>query len=140
MATLPPSEGTVEIELVDGTKHRGELFGVAPGEAGFRKLGEAIPRRLSLAELRAISVRDRPRGAWQGALIGGIGSALVGVGIGLIGGDKEDPCGRTCTPGDRAVTFGLVGLGAGALIGAAIGFAAGAHDRRVIEVVPPPAP
>ena len=54
--------------------------------------------------------------AWEGALLGGLGGMLFGLGIAKVV-ESQNPCGCDDPGLDRAVSYGLTGLLVGAIVG-----------------------
>jgi hypothetical protein len=127
----------VELELADGSVLDGRMVSSGGPTILFQVANQVIPRRIEIASIRRLTVRQRVRGAIEGGLIGSGIAAVVLAGFGLLGGDRAEPCVFGCTPGSRALIFGALGAVGGAGVGAAIGVTAGARAIHPVDVVGP---
>jgi hypothetical protein len=98
---------------------RGELFfvlegvrvaadGVYEGNSRVAEITEVVERSLR-GDILRVALPPERRGSWLGALIGGVGGGVLGVGVAL-GIGMENQCGSSCADEEALMGLSAVGL------------------------------
>jgi hypothetical protein len=113
-SALHPYDGALTgeratIELVDGTTRQGDIRRIQVDSLFWIDRATSTERALPLTDVRAIEVRQRFRGAWQGFRLGsgiGAGVLMATTAVGLLREGKGSPT-DIVAPWTRYFTVGL---------------------------------
>jgi hypothetical protein len=111
-ATVPPADAigrAVRLSFADGVRRSGQLVSLSETDLVLRNRGRDV--HYPVADVLIVETEHHT--AAKGALIGGAAGTLVGW-LGVCGG-RGGECG-----GQAAMLYGIIGTGAGALMGAII--------------------
>jgi hypothetical protein len=111
---------SVRLEISGSRRLEGRLIFADPATLTLESLGGSV--RVSLPDVERLWVRGRQtrKGAWIGAIAGGVSGIAAGLLISQVACEPVD--GGDCTAAEVAAFTGLVGGAGGAALGAGIGF------------------
>jgi hypothetical protein len=130
----------VTLHFTDGTDVRARALHLAPDTTTWIDRATGTLQAAATADVLAVERTQRGRGAWQGALIAGLGTAILtsaAVHADLNDSDwgdcREGASGLNCAKPLLAVGLGTLAGAAASMPGAALGALIGSRERVVLR-------